>query len=274
MNNLFTVDCEEWFHGAGVPKEQRHSLKRHVYANTMILLELLDKHKATATFFTLADVAQEYPELISEIHRAGHELASHGSGHDFVYHLSPSEFRQTLEESKAAMETIRGKPLGGYRAPYFSLTKKVPWAFSILHECGFTYDASIAPIHNHRYGIADAPRQPHNISTAQGILQEFPMTTMFPHRFALTGGFYFRFFPLRHSIRAFHSLNSKAQQGIFYIHPWELSDFHPDAAFSSSLLRHRMLYNLGATRKKIDLLLREFSFCSVERSENFPAKLF
>jgi len=264
MKNIFTIDCEEWFHGAGVPIGARVPLRRSVEHNTNILLELLATHNTTATFFTLADVAEEFPNLIKLISNAGHEVASHGYQHNFVYRLTPQEFTHTVQYSKQLLQDITGKPVVGYRAPYFSITKQSLWALDILAECGYTYDASIAPICNHRYGIPNTPHAPYVVQTKHGTLLELPIT---PHKVlggsALHGGFYLRMFPLGFTSSSIKALNNQGKRCIFYIHPWELTNYTPDAPYSSQFLRWRMHHNIASTHRKLNALLQTFSFCSV-----------
>ncbi|MFN8366180.1 MAG: DUF3473 domain-containing protein [Candidatus Kapaibacterium sp.] len=264
MKNIFTIDCEEWFHGAGVPISARATLRRSVERNTHLLLELLVTHSTTATFFTLADVAQEYPNLIKAISNAGHEVASHGYQHQFVYRLTPQEFTHTVQYSKQLLQDITGKPVLGYRAPYFSVTRQSLWALDILAECGYTYDASIAPIRNHRYGIPNTPLMPYVVQTKKNTLLELPIT---PHSVlggsALHGGFYLRTFPLGFTASSIQSLNNHGKRCILYIHPWELTNYTPDAPYSSRFLRWRMQHNITSTHRKLNALLQTFSFCSI-----------
>ena len=42
----------------------------------------------------------------------------------------------------------------GYRAPSWSITAQSLWAFDVLAEEGFVYDASIFPIRHDLYGYA------------------------------------------------------------------------------------------------------------------------
>ena len=61
-----------------------------------------------ATFFILGIVAEQHPELVQDIHKAGHEIASHGYGHELVYELTETQFRQDLLRSMRILEEITG----------------------------------------------------------------------------------------------------------------------------------------------------------------------
>lgn len=130
MRNVLTVDLEEWFHVRGMPAAD---YPRRARESTLRLLDLLGDVKAT--FFVLGSVARRDPALIREIAAAGHEIASHGFGHQRVDALTPEEFRADLRQSIDAI----GLPPAGYRAPEWS---RAPWMLRILEEEGFQYDSS------------------------------------------------------------------------------------------------------------------------------------
>ena len=81
-------------------------------------------------------VAQRFPELISRIADAGHEIACHGTNHDLIYSLSPDAFRDDVKQCKELLEQQTGREVVGYRAPSFSITA---WAIVIHQELGVNY---------------------------------------------------------------------------------------------------------------------------------------
>ncbi len=50
-----------------------------------------------------------------DIHRAGHEVASHGWDHRRVHHFTPESFRLDILRSKDALEQVTGEQVVGYR---------------------------------------------------------------------------------------------------------------------------------------------------------------
>ena len=162
MKNIFTIDTEDWFHANYEDDLFRNdaAVKSTVEENTEVYLEALERNHATATFFVLGFVAEQHPGLVQKIAQAGHEVASHGYGHQLVYKQTPEEFRQDILRSKKLLEDIIGKPVRGYRAPSWSITEESLWALTILEEEGFAYDSSIFPFKNFLYGISGAPRFP------------------------------------------------------------------------------------------------------------------
>src|SRR5579871_2808185 len=177
--NALTFDVEDWnqlvewkLTGTLPPCSSR------VIGLTRDILERLGRHQVTGTFFVLAHVARTYPDLVREVHRAGHEVASHGWSHKLIYRQTPGEFANETRAAKALLEDVIGAPIAGYRAAEFSITKASRWALEILAELGFAYDSSIFPIVGRRYGMPDAPLAAYRVDTPAGPIAELPMTVV------------------------------------------------------------------------------------------------
>ena len=56
--------------------------ERRLHVGTDLLLELLERHRAKATFFCLSPTAREHPQIVRRLADAGHEIGSHGESHD------------------------------------------------------------------------------------------------------------------------------------------------------------------------------------------------
>ena len=86
ITNALTIDVEDYFQvSAFAPYIERTDWERRecrVERNVDRILELLDEHDAQATFFTLGWIAERYPHLVRRIADQGHEVASHGYGHE------------------------------------------------------------------------------------------------------------------------------------------------------------------------------------------------
>src|SRR5262245_31884313 len=122
--NAMTIDVEDYFQVSAfddhVPRSSWSNFESRVCRNTERLLEIFDAAHTHATFFVLGWVAERFPHLVERIRSAGHELASHGYGHQLIYRQSPGEFRDDLRRARAAIEAACGKTVVGYRAPSFS----------------------------------------------------------------------------------------------------------------------------------------------------------
>ncbi len=267
MLNALTIDVEDYYQVSGferhVPRERWGEYESRVVANTHRLLRLLDERQVPATFFVLGWVAEQYPQLVRDIHRAGHEVASHSYWHRLVYELTPEEFRDDLVRSRDVLEQIIGERVTAYRAPSFSITNKSLWALDILAAEGFTADSSIYPIYHDRYGIPDAQPHLHRLSTASGELWEFPaaVVRMAGLNLPVSGGGYFRLYPLPLTVRALRHVNRALRRPfVFYTHPWEFDPGQPRLKFGSWLGRRRHYLNLRSTERKLRGLLAAFEF--------------
>jgi polysaccharide deacetylase family protein (PEP-CTERM system associated) len=267
--NAMSIDVEEYFHASALeavaPRDRWESLPSRVVPTTQALLELFASRRMTATFFVLGWVADRYPGLVREIAAAGHEVASHGYWHQIVYSLSPEAFRDDVRRSKQVLEDLAGTPVRGYRAPSFSITRKSLWALDILLEEGYTYDASVFPVHHDRYGIPEAPRHAYTLVRPAGTLQEIPPSTMHVagQNLAVAGGGYFRLLPYGWTRAGIRRLNThEGRSAIFYLHPWEIDTEQPRLPVGvATRLRH--YGNLGRTMGRLTRLIDEFPFTTV-----------
>ncbi len=258
--HAFTVDLEEWFHGIELDESEWPTESR-LRIGVDRLLRLLDQHRTLATFFVLGEVARRHPKLVAELAAAGHEVGCHSDRHRFVYKQSPSEFREDLRRARDSVGDAVGVAPTGYRAPYFSIRKDSLWALGILVDEGFHYDSSIFPIRNYRYGIPDAPTEPHDIDTEAGPIREIPLTPAKIGSFnlAFSGGAYLRILPWALQ-RVAWTLADRAQRPtIAYIHPWELDPDHPRIALPKRVAATHYA-RLRLTEPRLDRLLSRYRF--------------
>ena len=262
-DGTFTVDVEDYFQVSAFascirPEDWDHYDCR-VVQNTQKVLRLAADNNTTGTFFILGWVARRYPELVTEIQQAGHEIGRHSQWHQLVYELGPDRFRADLIESRDILQDITGSPVTLYRSPSFSITRDSLWALEILAEEGFTTDSSIYPIHHDRYGIPDAPAVPHLIDTPSGPIREFPgMVYRFGRTgFPVGGGGYLRLLPWTVTRRLLTAIRRQNRPLNVYIHPWEFDPEQPRIPASwKSGFRHYQ--NLATTHRKIDAMLKQF----------------
>jgi polysaccharide deacetylase family protein (PEP-CTERM system associated) len=229
------------------------------------ILAMLGECRASATFFVLGWVAEHEPQIVRRIARCGHEIASHGMTHTMIHRLTPDEFRRDAVDTRHMLEDLTGLPVVGYRAPTFSLTHETPWAIDVLVEAGYEYDSSVFPIHHDRYGVPDAPPQPHFAVSSNGtrILEIPPLTVRaMGVNLPVGGGGYFRLLPRWVIARAIRSARKHGRCAMIYLHPWEFDPDQPllDMPFSARW-RHRV--NLHHTGDKLRGLLKRFRFHTV-----------
>lgn len=260
--NAMTVDLEDW---AQAVLDPRLSVSDRVVANVDRLLEFLDRQRVRATFFALGRVCEAWPQLLPTIRDAGHEIASHGYGHELVYHLTERQFAADVQRSIEIIAAQTGQRPIGYRAPAFSITARSRWAGPVLANLGFRFSSSIFPIRGKRYGMADAPRFPHRWPDSPLI--EFPMTTLqFGGRsWPACGGGYTRLFPRAILAHAIRRMNAAGHPAVIYLHPYELAPgevnaFMRDGTSVSFARRFTQELWRSRVRQRLARLMDEFPF--------------
>lgn len=262
ITNALTIDVEDYFQvSAFAPHIDRanwDTTECRVERNVNRLLDMLARHDTKATFFTLGWLAERYPALVRRIVADGHELASHGYGHERVTDLTEAAFFDDIQSAKAILEDIGGVPVVGYRAPSFSIGAGNLWALDTLERAGYRYSSSIYPVQHDHYGMPDAPRFAHQIRTG---LMEIPPTTLrlLNRNLPSSGGGYFRLFPYALSRWMLQQVNQRdAQPAIFYCHPWEIDVDQPRVKGISAKTRFRHYVNIGRTEQRLERLIQDF----------------
>jgi polysaccharide deacetylase family protein (PEP-CTERM system associated) len=267
QHNILTVDVEEWFHilevEGGYTRDDWASLESRVEANTDTLLELFATTGTTGTFFVVGWVAWKHPELVRRIAAAGHEIASHSFWHEVVTRHSRASLAADLAASKKLLEDLSGRPVLGFRAPGGSITHDTAWAFDVIAEAGFSYDASVNPGHSSHGGFATPYFGPHRIRCRSGELAEIPWTTVgvAGRRLPFAGGGYLRLFPYRLIRSCVAAENRQGRPATVYVHPREID---PDQPRMELPWRRRFKYYVGlqSTAPKLRSLLHEHRFTS------------
>ncbi len=277
VENILTIDVEDWFHILELPSEipvkDWIKLENRVLKNTLSLLNLLRSYNAKATFFILGWVAQYYPDLIREIEKQGHEIATHGYSHRLIHSLTPEEFAQDISLSLEHLSRVTSKPIRGYRAPGFSLTEDCLWALDILLELGLSYDASVFPLKRNHGGYENFVEEGGFITTPKGKqILEVPVTcnNVLGKKVYLLGGGYFRISPYWMIASGIEQLNQQGKPAMIYLHPREFDPSQPRLEMSK--VRSFMSYvNLHQTENKLERILSNFQFNSIENIWNLSS---
>jgi len=264
ITNALTIDVEDYFQVSAlapyIPRDQWHLRECRVERNVERILLMLDEQQTQATFFTLGWIAERYPHLVRRIVDAGHELASHGYGHQRASDLNEADFSADVGRAKKLLEDLSGQQVRGYRAPSFSIGEANLWAFDCLQQAGYCYSSSIYPIRHDHYGMPGAPRFAHRVNC--GLL-ELPVTTarFFDRNWPASGGGYFRLLPYALSRWLLQKVNQlDGQPAIFYFHPWEIDAAQPRIAGISAKTRFRHYVNLQHTEGRLKRLLADFNW--------------
>ena len=205
-----------------------------------------------------------------DIHRRGHEVASHGSLHELCYDLSSADLQNDLLKSRELLEDLLGHPVKGYRAPSFSINHEVLRA---IRKSGYRYDSSYNSFGLHgRYGHIDLSANSGlcrgNECDNNGIavpmlddLMELPISnlTWAGRTLPWGGGGYFRLMPFFLMAWGMRRILNRDRAYVFYMHPWEIDPNQPRVWQASPSYRFRHYVNLDHTLAKLERLLNSFS---------------
>ena len=268
VTNAFSVDVEDYYQvlvfQRGVERSEWEGFEPRVEGNTRRVLDLLDEHGVKGTFFCLGCVAEGHPDLVRDIARRGHEIASHGWSHTPVTRLDRDSFLDEATRSKALLEELTGSEVVGFRAPSFSIVEKTRWGLDVLLDAGYRYDSSIFPVRHPDYGIPGSPAGIHEIAAPSGRrIVEFPMTVVraLGRTVPVSGGGYFRLLPYGVTRWGIERANREQRPAVFYMHPWEIDPDQPDLRDRTSRLgAFRHYTGLERTLPRLHRLLTRFSF--------------
>ncbi len=266
--HAISFDVEEFFQVANLrdfyPEDGWNREPARIDVGMEQVLGSLKRNRARATFFFLGWIAERHPRWVQRCLEEGHEVASHGWAHAFLWDLGEAGFEDELARTEAALMAAGAPRPVGFRASTFTLTRRTWWAFDVLCRRGYRYDSSVHPIHHPTYGVPDFEPGISRVECAEGSLVEFPVSTL---RFAgrnlpVGGGGYFRLLPgavTRWAVRRCARLGRPA---CLYLHPWEFDPDQPRVA-APPLARFRHYLNLSRTLARLDALLASAPFAGL-----------
>lgn len=249
------------------------------------LLDIYSKYGIKSTFFFTGYIVNLYPELVSMVVNAGHEVGSHGKSHlkENAFDVMPYERQlRHLVETKKQLEDLSGQEVLSFRAPALRVSTSTAQA---LIEAGYRIDSSVA---SRRFdfflsfgGIKKlrwffSPRLPYRTSPnslfrkGDSPLIEVPLSAFFIPYLGTTMRIFPWITPLqRAGILLESNLNGKPV--VFDIHPNELIDESDEPRVIKSRSGNKIAYffqdwlraqlktkNLGAAA--INLYEREIRF--------------
>ena len=268
------MDVEEYYHASNLDEilgpRNWHKLPSRVESSTMQLLDIFDAHSAKGTFFTLGSTARRHPDLVKEIVKRGHELASHGYGHRIVYTQSRKNFFRDIRKSKLVLESITGVEVKGYRAPNFSIVEDVLWAYEELTRAGYSYDSSLYPVRHPRYGNSSRSIESEVINTAHGNLLILPLAVCSigsQFRLGIAGGGWWRLLPKTLIRLALRNVSHQRPLNC-YLHPWEIDSEQPRYEELSWLSKIRHYTGLKEFPNTISDFLNEFGSATLAQVYN------
>ncbi|QWF78380.1 polysaccharide deacetylase family protein [Amycolatopsis sp. CA-230715] len=101
------------------------------------LLDILRAHGTTATVGINALVAERFPEAVSAVYEAGHEVAAHSYAQDVLpVALDTAAERENIRTCTEILETVGGARPVGWMSPRASAS---PHTAELLAEAGYTW---------------------------------------------------------------------------------------------------------------------------------------
>lgn len=217
------MDIEDWYHLDYFDKRSCDT-SQSMLDGIEHYLSFLSKHNIPSTFFILGELAKFVAKNFC-LTNDGHEVASHGWGHQRPLTMSLKEFVLDLNNSKSEIENHFNKQVIGYRAPCFSMNREY---LENVSSCDYSYDSSRILFDSHPlYGTLDIngfQRVNSEVFRSNNFF-EFQVSTVrfIGKNIPVSGGGYLRIFPwllMKKLLRKYlfnHSLY------VLYIHPFEFS---------------------------------------------------
>ena len=270
--NILGIDFEEWYHPELIKNHVKSEQKiPKVFRGIDRILDLLNKHNISATFFVVGELLQHDPELIDKIISNDHEIAFHTMHHDRV---DTPNFSNSFDDELKEFQKLTNNKSKGFRAPTFSLNEKSSFIIKILEKYDYVYDSSIMPAKTSMYGNPNADKKPYKITSENlennsesGKLWEFPLmvTKLLGKQIPAAGGFYLRTLPLFIIKNAIEKYQTEHMPACFYVHSWELTpELMPRIPLS---IKNNFItyHNIEKTLPKLDQLLSCFEFTSFQK---------
>jgi peptidoglycan/xylan/chitin deacetylase (PgdA/CDA1 family) len=105
------------------------------------IVNMLDRLKIPATFFTSSLCTQEYPDAVRQIVKSGHDLAGHSYAQDkLLAYMSLDDQQKAIRDSIDALEDCGGKKITGWGSPVVAFT---PETTGFLAKAGLSWTTDV-----------------------------------------------------------------------------------------------------------------------------------
>lgn len=276
--HILTIVLEDYFQVGAfqhlIPSDNWNRFETRLKRNLYTILELLEATGNKATFFTCGWIADNHPELLQVITRAGHEVACQGYFHYALGELSKTTFNQDLERSRNALEDALGSAVHGFRIGRGWVGEKDLWLLDQLIEQGFSYDSSLCRI-GREFWSEPFRAALHQHRGEKGAIYEVPVSSLPILQWSLpiSGGNYFRQLPhwlLRGGVDKW--IRERSDPLVIYFHTWELDPEQPKITAANAMQQIRHYRNLSSMQGKIKHYLDTHQFSSIAEYLGFDTK--
>ncbi len=109
LKHCASIDLEDWYSDVEcvVPPDSI-AFNKAFDRQLSRIQSIFDETGVRCTFFVLGRTAERYPAWIKRLHAQGHEIATHGYGHDRLPTLSPAAFHTDVRRSINAIANLTG----------------------------------------------------------------------------------------------------------------------------------------------------------------------
>ncbi|HWQ51388.1 MAG TPA: polysaccharide deacetylase [Terriglobales bacterium] len=167
----FDIDAETmWTTRGGPDSDHITNVSRGVYGPKQAvprILNMLDVHGVKATFFIPGVVAEDYPKVVQEIARRGHEIGFHGYLHEEFTDTTCEQENATMARCEKLIKDLTGQQLVGHRGPG-----------GVVHDYSLRLFLERGYIYSSNWRNKDGPFL-HELDGRQVPLVELPKDSMF-----------------------------------------------------------------------------------------------
>ncbi|WP_353894277.1 polysaccharide deacetylase family protein [Proteinivorax hydrogeniformans] len=82
------------------------------------ILDVLDEYEIKTTFFLVGFWVDEYPEMVKEIHKRGHEIGNHSTTHPEMSKLTSEQVKEELLITEEKIFELTGQKATVFRPPF------------------------------------------------------------------------------------------------------------------------------------------------------------
>lgn len=261
--NILTFDIEEWFHCDFISDSSTWvKYESRIHQSMDRILQLLADKNRKGTFFILGWISENYPDVVRNIHKNGHEIGCHSFNHGLIHSMDKMSFYTDTEKAIKLLEDNIGEKIIFYRAPGFSITNNTPWAFEVLYKLGIEIDCSVFPSKHDYGGFLDFGECiPARICYNGLEIKEFPINVhnLLNRNIVFSGGGFFRLFPYP----IIKKWTKESSYVMSYFHPRDFDSDQPVLPQLSFIRRFKSYYGLKGSFNKFNNWLTDFQTISL-----------
>jgi peptidoglycan/xylan/chitin deacetylase (PgdA/CDA1 family) len=112
--------------------------------NTVRMLDLLDQHQVTATFFMMGRNVERHPAIAREVLARGHEVGNHSYSHPKLVLMSPGRVQEEIARTDRLLRDVGVTGEIHFRAPHASKFLVLPYVLTRMGKLSVQGDVDPA----------------------------------------------------------------------------------------------------------------------------------